>query len=96
MPVEGTQLGKTQGTLHVLAMEGVYFDPTGGPGATPTIKLFWHAHASGVTVEAQEAIQMQEGDVDLPKYERCGEVWVNVVHIVWEEWVITGGGSSNV
>ena len=50
VPVEGTQLGKTQGTLHVLAMEGVYFDPTGGPGATPTIKLFWHARASGVTV----------------------------------------------
>ena len=50
MPGEGTQTGKTQGTLHVLALEVEGEYPTGGTGTTTTMQLLWDAHAIEATV----------------------------------------------
>ena len=54
MPGEGTQTGKTQGTLHVLALEVEGGNPTGGHEATSTVRSLWDSHAVGATGEAQE------------------------------------------
>ena len=38
VPGEGTQPGKTQKEFHVQALEGKYCNPTGGTGASPTVR----------------------------------------------------------
>ena len=58
VPGEGTRPGKTQGTLHVLVLEGKGCNTTGAPGATPTVEPLWDAHAGGAAGETQEDGQM--------------------------------------
>ena len=80
VPREGTQPGKTQGTLHVSSLEVEYGNTTVRPKLTSTVQSLWDTLSRGETCEAQEDGQMQECDIDLPKAERHrdgGEVWGN-------------------
>ena len=44
-----TQPRKTQGTLHVLSLEGEGCYPTGGLGTIITVRPLLNAHAVGLT-----------------------------------------------
>ena len=90
VPGEGKQPQKTQGTLHVLALEVKHVNTTLGPKDHLKVQSLWYAHAGGVTGETQEDSQMQEryeyatkvdrrGEMELRLYGREGDVLVEVV-----------------
>ena len=54
VPSEGAQPCKTQGKLHVLALEVEDFDPMGITGATPMLQPLWDSHADGAAGVLQD------------------------------------------
>ena len=99
MTGEGTQPGKTLRAFHLLALEGKNCNPTGGPGASTTVRPLWDAHARGVSGKTNENSQMHEGDVyaltkEIHGYSR--EVWGNIVQLVRKGARRAGVGSGTV
>ena len=56
---EGKQPGKTQRIFHIPKLKGVDCIPTGGPGASPTVRPLWDAHVGGAIGETQEYGQIR-------------------------------------
>ena len=99
VPREGTQTGKTHREFYVPELEGKNCNPVGGPGASPTVRPIWDAHAGGTYVETKEDGKMRKGDGYALTTDRHGdgrEFGGNGVHLVWEGGGRNGGGGDTV
>ena len=99
MPSEDTKTRNTQIEFHVSELEGGDCDPTGGPGAPPTVQPLWDAHLGSMAGDKQEDVHIQEGNGDTITTERrgyCREFGGNGVQLVWEGRGRAGGGSGTV
>ena len=54
LPDEVAQPGKTQIEFNVLEFEGQYYDPKGGPGASPTVRPLSGKNYGDMAEETQE------------------------------------------